>query len=117
VWTANEEVVGESGSFSIASPAVVVTSPNGANSWIVGTTRTITWAHNLGARAAVRIEISRDGGSTWSVITSSTPNTGPTTGAFNWMVSQPRTNLARVRVTWTADDAVTDQSDSVFVIR
>jgi hypothetical protein len=115
-WTANPEVMGESGDFTIAPPSVVVTSPNGGT-WLVGSTRTITWAHNLGTHALVRIEITRDNGASWSVIGASQPNSGPTTGAFNWTVTLPRTSQARIRVTWTANDAVTDQSDSAFVIR
>jgi hypothetical protein len=117
VWIANAEVVGQTGNFTIAPPSVVVTSPNGANTWFVGSTRTITWSHNLGAQASVRIELSRDGGASWSVLAASQPSSGPMTGAFNWTVSLPRTSQGRVRVTWTVNDAATDQSDSSFVIR
>ena len=93
-------------SFSISMPFVVVTSPAGGF-WRAGSVQTIRWSHNLGTAASVKIELSRDGGKTWSLIAPSTPPSD----AYEWTVSGPSTFRARIRVTWVADSAVTDTSD------
>jgi hypothetical protein len=95
---------------------ISVTAPNTAVTWAIGTTRSITWSNNLGTGATVRLEVSRDGGSTWSVITSSVANSSSTGGSFNWTVSGPATTTARVRATWTVNGAVTDTSNVNFTI-
>ena len=41
---------------------ITITAPNTAVTWTIGSTRSITWTHNLGAAAAVDIDVSRDGG-------------------------------------------------------
>jgi Big-like domain-containing protein/Calx-beta domain-containing protein len=93
-----------------------VTAPNTGVTWVIGTTRSITWTNNLGTGATVRLEVSRDGGSTWSLITSSVANSSSTGGSFNWTVSGPATTTARIRATWTVNGAVTDTSDVNFTI-
>jgi hypothetical protein len=103
--------------FTIASPFVTVTSPNTSVRWNIGTVQTIAWNHNLGTSESVALELSRDGGSTWSLITASVPNNGSATGAYNWTVTGPNTNKARIRVAWTANAAVNDRSDVNFSIR
>ena len=65
----------------------------------MGTSRTITWSHNLGASAFVRLELSRDGGASWEIIASSAQNTAAATGFFQWAVTGPQTPNARIRVT------------------
>jgi hypothetical protein len=96
--------------------SITVTAPNTAVTWAVGTTQTIRWTDNLGSGATVRLEISRDGGTTWSLITSSVANSSSTSGSFNWTVSGPATTTARIRATWTVNGAVTDASDVNFTI-
>jgi hypothetical protein len=99
-------------SFTIANPALTVTSPNTAVNWAVGSSQLITWTSNLGPAAAVRVELSRDGGGTWSTLASSAPNTG----AFAWTVTSPNATTARVRVTWTGGAGAADTSDASFTI-
>jgi hypothetical protein len=79
--------------------------------------QTIAWNHNLGTTESVRLEVSRDGGSTWSLIAASVANTGSATGSYDWTVTGPNTNKARIRVTWTANTVVNDRSDVNFSIR
>jgi hypothetical protein len=102
--------------FVIAGPTVTITSPNGAGVIAIGSTRTITFTHNLGAGEAVNLELSRDGGLTWSplaqVITMSA-----STGSYAWAVTGPATGQARIRVSWSADPRVCDFSDVDFAIR
>jgi hypothetical protein len=104
--------------FSITSGAgsITVTSPDTAVNWARGSTQTITWSHNLGTTAYVRIELSRDGGSTFpEVIAASVKNTAATTGTFNWLVTGPNTTKAVVRVTSTSGP-VSDVGNAAFTI-
>ena len=118
LWNENPAVADASdASFQIATAFVRVTSPNTRVTWSIGTARTITWSHNLGAGGTVRLEISRNGGSSWSLLNASVPNDSASSGSHVWTVTGPGTSQARVRATWTANTAVTDRSDSNFVIR
>ncbi|MEK7405483.1 MAG: endonuclease, partial [Acidobacteriota bacterium] len=60
----------------------------------------------------VRLELSRDGGSTWSTITSATANDG----SHNWTVTGPASATCRIRVTSTTVPAATDTSNASFTI-
>src|SRR5262249_57653884 len=53
--------------FSITS-RTRVTAPNTAVTWAGGTTRTVTWSHNLGVGGLVDVDFSVDNGATWSRI-------------------------------------------------
>jgi hypothetical protein len=103
------------GTFTIAPPFVIVTSPNGGESWPAGKKRTITWSHNLGALESVRIELSQDDGATYPVVVAaSAPSDGsqalvPQAG---WI-----TSLGRIRITWLGAAAISDTSDESFIIR
>jgi hypothetical protein len=96
--------------------AVTVTAPNTAVSWPVGSVRQITWTHNLGAGSTMRLEVSRDGGATWELISASVVNAGATTGSYAWTVTGPTTTAARIRATWTARTTLGDISNVNFSI-
>jgi ELWxxDGT repeat protein len=118
LWAEKPAVQDESdASFQIATAFVRVTSPNTNVIWSIGTSQTISWSHNLGADGTVRLEISRNGGSTWSVINASVANGSPSSGSYQWTVSGPSTIRARVRAIWTANTAVQDRSNTNFRIR
>jgi hypothetical protein len=89
---------------------MTVTAPTGTSNWTIGSTRTISWTNNLGATATVRLEVSRDNGSTWSQIAASVQNTSASGGSFAWVVTGPATANGRIRATWTANSSVTDNS-------
>ena len=108
VWAANTAVQGTTSNFTIQAASVTVTAPNTAVNWAIGTTRSVTWNHNLGTREAVNIDESIDGGSTWTSIATGVPNTGNTTGTYSWVVPGPASTTARIRVTWSTNSAVTD---------
>jgi len=101
--------------FSIVNPAVTVTSPNGSGALHIGAVWNITFTDNLGTGAQLKIDVSRDGGATWSSITTLT-TTSATSGSYAWTVSGPPTARARIRVSWTDNTAVFDQSDVNFTI-
>jgi hypothetical protein len=93
-----------------------MTSPNTAVTWLVGSVQTITWTHNLDVGAQFKLEVSRDRGSTWSLVTAAAPASGATSGSYGWTVTGPKTTTARIRVTWTANTAISDGSDVSFKI-
>ena len=114
-WSSNStESDTSDGLVTLAAPAITVTAPNTNVSWVIGSARSLTWTHNLGTAESIKIELSRDAGSTWSVLVASSPNTASTSGTFNWTVTGPATATARVRITWTTNGAVQDISDVNF---
>ena len=102
--------------FAIAGPFVRVTAPNTDVQWLVGSGRSITWAHNLGRLEAVDIDVSRNGGESWSVVADGVANVLDALGAFTWTVTGPPTRRALVRIRWAAGAAVADVSDVTFHI-
>jgi hypothetical protein len=102
------------GLVTLATPAVTVTAPNTNVSWTIGSTRTISWTHNLGTLENVRIELSRDAGATWLVLTDNHANSGTTSGSYSWIVTGPATTTARIRTSWTKNVAVQDLSNVNF---
>jgi hypothetical protein len=90
--------------------SVTVTSPSGGETWAGGSARSLTWTSS--GVANVRLEYTLDG-STWSVITASTPASA---GSHAWTVPGSATTAARVRVTDASNAAVTDASNAAFTI-
>jgi hypothetical protein len=97
----------------LAGPAAgeyTVVIPNGGEAWKIGTIRRIEWQSAI--LGNVSVELSRDGGATWTTIFAGLVNDG----AHKWTVTGPATNRARLRVCSTAAPAVCDASDANFVI-
>ncbi|MGD2086785.1 MAG: Ig-like domain-containing protein [Candidatus Aminicenantes bacterium] len=91
-----------------------VISPNGGESWEVGTTQPITWT-NSGDINSVMIEYSYDNGNTWNTIVSSLSNSG----TYDWQVADTVSEECLVRITANdgdVDPKPTDVSDSEFSI-
>ncbi|HJW76162.1 MAG TPA: FG-GAP-like repeat-containing protein [Thermoleophilia bacterium] len=84
-----------------------VTAPNGGERWALGSTQTIAWTPGNGAD--VTIELSRDNGSTWTPLFTSTANDG----SESWTVSGSATSQARVRI---SNLSGSDVSDACFTI-
>ena len=101
-------------SATTSSSAITVTAPNTAVNWGVGSVHKIKWTHNRGVGSTVRIDVSRDGGASWTVVASSVVNGGATTGSYNWTVTAP-TGPARIRVMFT-DGTGADTSNVDFTI-
>lgn len=97
--------------FSIPQPTVTVLSPNGGEVWSVGAGRTISWTSATVAN--VKVELTRDNGATWSTLASSVPALN---GYYYWYPQLPGSSDAKIKVTSTANAAITDMSDSVFTI-
>jgi PKD repeat protein len=117
VWTGGSASDTSNANFQIATAFVTVTAPNTNVTWSVGSTQTIRWNHNLATSGVVKIEVSRNGGSSYSLINAAVTNSAATTGSFAWVVIGPATTQGRIRVTWTSNTAVNDRSDTNFRIQ
>ena len=92
-------------------PLITVTSPNGGETWIKGTTQTITWTDNISGNVKIRLFKSN---SVAAIIAASTPSNG----SFDWTVS---TSLAdgdnyKVEVRSLDNPTIRDRSDRNFTI-
>jgi hypothetical protein len=87
-------------------PRMNVTAPATGASWTIGSVQTITWTNNLGSAATVRLDLSQDGGSTWTTIAVSVQNSSPTGCSYNWTVAGSAVSSARIRAVWTSDTGV-----------
>jgi hypothetical protein len=96
--------------FTISRDSIVVTSPNGGETWYTGSNHNITWTSN-GTSGNVHIEYSTNNGSAWSdVIVSTTDD-----GTHPWTIPDASSDSCLVRVSDTDGDPV-DTSDAVFTI-
>ncbi|MGD1117908.1 MAG: leucine-rich repeat domain-containing protein [Dehalococcoidales bacterium] len=91
--------------------SITVTSPNGGESWVVGSSHVITWS-SAGITGNVNILLSRDGGISWATVISNTPNDG----TQSWAVTGPATSQARIKVVSVSNPTVFDISDANFNI-
>jgi hypothetical protein len=99
--------------FSIVPPeTVTVVSPNGGESWLVGTTHTIKWT-TTGTIGPVRIGYSIDNGLNWTNITAEAPNTG----SYTWVVPNKPSTHCKVRVRDAADNIPSDATNGTFTIK
>jgi hypothetical protein len=100
--------------FAIMSPGaqqIKVTSPNGGESWPVGSTQNITW--DAGGIANVKIEYTINNGISWNTIVTSTESDGFYT--WNQIPNTPATNC-KIRVSDALDGLPLDDSDNYFSI-
>ncbi len=94
-----------------ASRTLTVTSPNGGEAWYLDESKNITWTSQY-VTGNVKIEISRDGGSSWTTIASSVANDG----SYAWTVAAPTSTACRVRITSLSYASVSDTSNANFTI-
>jgi hypothetical protein len=98
-------------SFALLRPTITVSSPNGGESWAVGTTQNITWARS-NAPGPVTVQLNRAySGGTWETLTSAVSD-----DTFAWPVSGAGSTLARVRVYLNTDPSIRDSSNANFTI-
>jgi len=99
--------------FQITSPTptITVTSPNGGESWIAGTSHNVTWT-TTGTVGNVKLEYSSNNGSSWNTIVSSTANDG----TYTWSVPNAVSSQCKVRISEASDGSPSDMSDSLFTI-
>ncbi|NIM17526.1 MAG: hypothetical protein GTO45_36395 [Candidatus Aminicenantes bacterium] len=91
---------------------ILVTSPNGGEGWLSGSTHPITW-DSLGTVGDVTISYSADDGDTWTTIKASTANDG----YYSWTLPTDLTSdQCRVKVTDELYPQISDRSDYVFSV-
>ncbi len=95
----------------VQSAALAVVAPNGGETWTLGSEETIRWTRGP-AIAAVTVELSRDGGTSWETLASDM-----TASSLAWTVTPPAVGTtARVRVSDSASPTRSDASDAPFQI-
>jgi beta propeller repeat protein len=92
-------------------PTVIVTAPNGGESWYAGSQKQVTWKY--ADVDSVKIEYSTDGGTAWSTVASALP---ARTRSYLWTVPNTPTAQARVRITDISHPGANDSSDAFFTI-
>lgn len=97
--------------FTISPATPIVTAPNGGETWVVNSTRTIAWNQST-YYSNVDIEYSTNGGSTWTSIASNQSNTG----GYSWLIPNTPSANAKIRISNTANPAINDVSDAAFTI-
>ncbi|MBW6535700.1 MAG: hypothetical protein K0B11_11870 [Mariniphaga sp.] len=95
-----------------AAPTLTVTSPNGGESWEIGSTHNITWSStNLSGNVKVEINGNYPSGP-WETLYSSIPNDG----SEQWTVTGVAGTAKRIRVTSVSYPSVSDMSNSNFTM-
>jgi hypothetical protein len=101
-----------------STPSVAVTSPNGGESWLAGSSHAITWtatdAEGIAANS-ITLEYSIDNGTNWLPVASGLANSG----TFSWTVPNNPSTTALVRASALDIHAnpASDASDAVFTIQ
>lgn len=95
----------------VTAISLTIDTPNGAEIWTVGDTRTIGWT-TVGSVPLVDLHYSTDSGASFSVISLSLSNTG----SYAWNIPNTISRYARVRVQNSANTATSDSSNSNFTI-
>jgi hypothetical protein len=99
----------------IASSApLIVTNPNGLDTLQGCQNYTITWSESAAPLEVYNIDLSTNGGTTWSNVVT---NYNTTTGTYNWVVPNVNTDLALIRVTSSVIGTILDLSNAAFSIR
>ena len=97
--------------FSIKIP-VVVTAPNGGESWLSGSQHLITW-NIQGTSLTFNLAYSINGGLNWTSIAT---NVSTSTGTYNWTVPNTPSTNCLVRVIDAVTTCMQDVSNAAFTI-
>jgi hypothetical protein len=92
----------------VLGSAIVVTAPNGAETWTIGTEQAVEWTKGPGV-FKVDVLLSTDGGANWRTLAA-----GLTGTSFAWTATGPPTVQARIRVVDSHAAQFTDASDADF---
>ncbi len=95
----------------VVPPTITVTSPDGGENWVVGSSHNITWTSS-NFTDNVKIEYSTNAGSTWTTIAASTANDG----TESWIIPNAPTTQGRVKVSDAATGTPSDMSNTNFTI-
>jgi hypothetical protein len=97
--------------FAISSaPKITITSPNGDESYQVGSIQNIKWTST--SVSNVKIEYSINNGINWNQIVA----TYTSSGIYSWIIPNTPSVQCKVRITDTSNPQVVDMSDKIFII-
>ncbi|MFH0736446.1 MAG: T9SS type A sorting domain-containing protein [bacterium] len=97
--------------FSIFQPTITVISPNGGESWQIGTNQSITWTStNI---TNVKIEYTLNDGTDWNLVTASTD---ALTGSYLWTVPNSVSANCKIRISDVLEPGMYDLSNNSFTI-
>jgi len=98
-------------------PAITITTPNGGETWRIGTRQTIYWTYTGNPGDKVKIEAFKEGFSK-TIISSASIGSGGS-GSYNWIIlfNIPTGSDYKVRVTSTTHSSYMDTSDGFFTIK
>ncbi|MFV2014497.1 MAG: PQQ-binding-like beta-propeller repeat protein, partial [Candidatus Heimdallarchaeota archaeon] len=94
------------------SSLLVLSSPDGGESWGTGTTELITWA-NTNNVENIKIDYSTNNGSTWINIVTSTPSAP---GSYPWTIPNTPSSESLVKITDVSNSELYDISQLTFQI-
>lgn len=89
---------------------IIVTSPNGGETWEIGDTYQITWVA-AGSSNRFSVYYSVNNGATWTSLT-----TGTYSDFFNWTIPDNESDQCLIKVIDYDNTCIKDQSDAVFSI-
>ncbi|MCU1484562.1 MAG: Na-Ca exchanger/integrin-beta4 [Actinomycetia bacterium] len=109
----NSAVTGVSGAFTINAPTLTVTSPNGGESWVRGSTHNITWTTQMTV-GYVKIDLYLNG----VLVKNIKASVQASSGTFTWVLPA---NLAAgttytIRISAVGNASVTDVSNANFTV-
>ena len=95
-----------------APASITLTSPNGGETWIEGSTETITWT-STGLNENIKIEINRSYPTgSWATLVASAPNTG----SYDRTVPTGTSSSVRLRISGTSHTTISDVSNANFSV-
>jgi hypothetical protein len=97
--------------FYPGAPTITVSSPNGGESWVAGTTHAITWTSNPGSGSLVNIDLIK--GSTTTRLASDVPNTGSYAWTLPTTIAAGSDYKVQVSGKWIP---ISDSSNAAFTI-
>ena len=86
-----------------------VTTPNGLESWKIGTSQQINWFSNV---LNVKIDYSVNDGLSWNEIAAFTENDG----VYDWLIPVENSEECRIRISDAENNLLADLSDTTFII-
>jgi len=91
---------------------ITVTSPNGGETWQMGSTHNITWNDNISEN--VKIELYKSGSFNRTI-----KSTTESDGSYDWNIPTDLTESSsyKIKITSTSNSSVHDYSDSYFTIQ
>ena len=100
--------------FSILSQvqkSITISSPNGGETWAIGTSQQITWTST--GVSNVKIEYSTNSGNTWISVVSSTT---ASSGSYSWTIPNTPSTQCKLKISDASDAGIFDLSNAVFTL-